>query len=229
METRKLYYLAAPYAHPDPLVKRWRLKTVNLTAGRLMQKGQWVFSPLTHNALLDQYGVFGDWSTWGDYDLEMVARCDALLVLKLPGWEESKGVQGEIKQARKLEKEILYLDPPEDEIYNPECALFSKHLNEFFKDREWDSFHAPKNLAMNLAVEIGEILEHFRWLALDEEPEDKKGLSHEIADAFTMLLHLANKMGIDLLDASYEKLKKNAERYPADLCKGIAKKYTAYE
>jgi nucleoside 2-deoxyribosyltransferase len=99
---KTIAYLAAPYSHQDPATKEWRLEAVAKTCSHLFQQGTWVFSPLTHNMTIDSYGINGNWQQWGDYDIEMLSRCDKLLILKLPGWEDSKGVATEIAHAKKI-------------------------------------------------------------------------------------------------------------------------------
>jgi len=102
-----------------------------------------------------------------------------------------------------------------------------------YAERDWAQFHSPKNLAMNLAVEVGELLEHFRWLtepqSYVEDPRKLSAIREEIGDAFTVLLHLAHTLGIDPLAAAHDKLTQTASKYPADRCKGLADKYTAYQ
>jgi nucleoside 2-deoxyribosyltransferase len=107
---KTIAYLAAPYSHPDPEVKTQRLEAVAKAAAHLFSKGVWVFSPLTHNMTIDVHGIHGNWQQWGEFDLEMMARCDTLLVLKLPGWEASKGVRDEIAYAKKIGLPIEELD-----------------------------------------------------------------------------------------------------------------------
>jgi len=103
---------------------------------------------------------------------------------------------------------------------------------EFVRQREWDRFHTPKNLAMALAGEAGELLELFQWLTPEEseklaqDPAKAKALRHELADIFFYLLRLADRFEIDLESAVWEKLEENARRYPVELSKGNAKKYT---
>ena len=109
---KTIAYLAAPYSHPDPEVKTQRLEDVAKAAAQLFSKGVWVFSPLTHNMTIDAYGIHGNWQQWGEFDLEMMARCDALLILKLPGWEDSKGVRDEITYAKKIGLPIEEIDFP---------------------------------------------------------------------------------------------------------------------
>lgn len=106
-----------------------------------------------------------------------------------------------------------------------------KELQEFSNLRDWDKFHTPKNLAAALSVESAELLEIFQWLS-DEEAinaatdKDLKSRSEEeIADVFIYLLRLADKMGIDIFEAAFQKLKKSAEKYPIELSKGNALKY----
>ena len=113
-------YLAAPHTHPDPKIKELRHELVNRTAYRLISQGIMVYSPLTHNIPLDALGIHGDWLTWKDFDLEMLSRCDRLIVLKLPGWEVSKGVAAEIAHAKELGLPIEWLE--EEEVM---VSLFS--------------------------------------------------------------------------------------------------------
>ena len=84
-------------------------------------------------------------------------------------------------------------------------------LLAFYKERDWEKFHSPKNLVMNLASETGELLDHFRWLTEEESyklgPETRQEVSDEIADVFQSILALAEKLGIDPIQATYHKLK----------------------
>lgn len=105
-------------------------------------------------------------------------------------------------------------------------------LREFAKMREWQQFHSPKNLAMALIAEAGELVEHFQWLSEEQSknlPEEKRGeVALELADVLIYLVRLADTLGIDLLAAADRKMEINAEKYPAELVKGSARKYTAY-
>ncbi len=108
-----------------------------------------------------------------------------------------------------------------------------KELREFAKERDWEQFHSPKNLAMALVVEAAEIVEHFQWLTQEQSkslPTDKlEEIKEEIADVMIFLSNLADKLGIDPLEAAWKKIKKNKEKYPADVVKGKAFKYTEYK
>jgi len=113
-------------------------------------------------------------------------------------------------------------------------ALKSK-LRTFAKERDWDQFHSPKNLAMALAGEAGELLEHFQWLTEEQSkslPADdakKKKVSEELADVAIYLVRLCDKLDIDLEQAIEAKMKANALKYPVSLAKGNATKYTDFQ
>ena len=103
--------------------------------------------------------------------------------------------------------------------------LFTAIL-EFHKERDWDPFHSPKNLVMNLASEVGELVEPFRWLtelqSYKLDPKALEGVCDEIGDVFSCLLYLAHKLGVDPIRASHQKLEKLGRKYPVDLCRGKA-------
>lgn len=105
-------------------------------------------------------------------------------------------------------------------------------LCDFAKERDWEKFHSPKNLAMALAGESGELLEHFQWLSEDESynlSKDKlKEVGEEIADIQIYLLRLADKLNISLELSVQEKIGLNAKKYPAEIVRGSNKKYTEY-
>ncbi len=101
----------------------------------------------------------------------------------------------------------------------------------FAQEREWEQFHTPKNLAMALAGEAGELLEIFQWLDPDAsfltgDQKAKSRAKEEIADILIYLVRLSDRLDIDPLAAAEEKLKANAEKYPVALSKGNARKYT---
>jgi NTP pyrophosphatase (non-canonical NTP hydrolase) len=105
-------------------------------------------------------------------------------------------------------------------------------LREFAAERDWDRFHSPKNLAMALTGEAGELAAEFQWLseaesqALDEAQRER--VRQEAADVFLYLVRLADKLGIDLMEAAHSKMELNARNYPADRVRGSARKYTEY-
>jgi len=103
-----LAYLAAPFSHPDPSVKKWRLQTVNQYVCKLLKEGQMVYSPLTHNAPLIELGMQNSWDTWRELDHLMLSKCELLIVLTLEGWDASIGVASEIEFAKANNIPIAY-------------------------------------------------------------------------------------------------------------------------
>lgn len=103
-------------------------------------------------------------------------------------------------------------------------------LRRFAEERDWGQFHSPKNLAVSLSIEAAEVLEHFQWLTEEQsrslDDASRQAVAHEIADVLLYLLQLADKLGIDPLQAAREKLALNSERYPADKARGTSRKYT---
>ena len=108
-----------------------------------------------------------------------------------------------------------------------------KKIRAFNKERDWEQFHSPKNLAMALNVEVAEIAEHFQWLTENEStnlpPEKLNEIKEEIGDVMIFLLNLSDKLEIDPIQAASEKLEKNKLKYPVDKVKGKSLKYTEYK
>jgi NTP pyrophosphatase (non-canonical NTP hydrolase) len=102
-------------------------------------------------------------------------------------------------------------------------------LAQFAAERDWARFHNPKNLAMALAGEVGELIEHFQWLTFEEAQNlpahTREEVALEAADVLLYLVRLCDRAGIDLAAAAYRKLEMNAQRYPADKARGSAAKY----
>lgn len=103
-------------------------------------------------------------------------------------------------------------------------------LRRFAAERDWEQFHTPKNLAISLAVEVGELLEHVQWgtdaeiAARLQSPDGRAAVAEELADVLIYLTRLADLAGIDLLAAASTKLAANAARYPADEVRGSSAK-----
>lgn len=106
-------------------------------------------------------------------------------------------------------------------------------VNAFVRERDWDQFHSPKNLAMAMIVEAAEVVEHFQWDTLEESKrisdERRTEIGHELADTFVYLLRLAEVTGVDLIAAAHQKIALNAIKYPVEKCKGSNAKYTDYQ
>lgn len=92
-------------------------------------------------------------------------------------------------------------------------------MQQFVSERNWEKFHNAKNLSMSLAIEAGELLEHFQWLTTDEvvsqQGLDRQGIADELADVLCYGLSLANALDIDISQAIEQKMVKNRCKYPA--------------
>ena len=109
-----------------------------------------------------------------------------------------------------------------------------KKVQEFVGERDWTKFHHPKELAISISLESAELLELFQWKNKERLKEIKKNeksmkkLQDEIADILIYILSFSSQLDIDLTSAVINKLNKNNEKYPKELVKGKAKKYTHY-
>lgn len=105
-------------------------------------------------------------------------------------------------------------------------------LRAFARERDWEQFHSPKNLAMALTVEAGELQEIFQWLSEQQscslDVQQRQHVKEEMADVLLYLCRLADVLAIDLQAAALDKLKRNAEKYPVDQVRGKSAKYTEY-
>jgi NTP pyrophosphatase (non-canonical NTP hydrolase) len=103
-------------------------------------------------------------------------------------------------------------------------------LREFAVARDWEKFHTPKNLAMALAGEVGELLAELQWLTPEEsaaamaQEAAAERIRAELGDVALYLVRLADVLDVDLIQAAYDKLDKNERRYSPDLYRGVAEK-----
>ena len=106
----------------------------------------------------------------------------------------------------------------------------TEKIRAFARDRDWEQFHSPKNLAMALSVEVAEVVEHFQWLTQEEsrrpDPARLEEIRQEIGDVMIYLVRLADQLGIDPLQAADEKIQINEKKYPVEKSRGLAAKYT---
>ena len=120
------------------------------------------------------------------------------------------------------------MNPP---TTSPLPAL-ARRLREFAQERDWDQFHSPKNIAMALVAEAGELAAEFQWLteAQSQAPDAAQSarIRAEMADVLNYLVRLADKLGVDLIAAANEKIDLNEHRYPADKVRGSSKKYNEH-
>jgi NTP pyrophosphatase (non-canonical NTP hydrolase) len=104
-----------------------------------------------------------------------------------------------------------------------EIADITNALLKFRNERDWEQFHNPKDLALAINVEAGELLELFLWK--DAKDANIEKVKEELADVFAFAFLLAEKYNLDVKEIVLDKIKKNAEKYPVDKAKGKATKY----
>lgn len=114
-----------------------------------------------------------------------------------------------------------------------DITSLQQKIRKFVDDRDWDQFHNPKDLAISLALEAAEVMEHFQWKNDEEMAAHSKykktEVAEEIADVFYWVLLLSNKLDIDLTQAFADKMKQNEAKYPVSKAKGNHKKYTEHQ
>ncbi|MDZ7841659.1 MAG: nucleotide pyrophosphohydrolase [Gammaproteobacteria bacterium] len=103
-----------------------------------------------------------------------------------------------------------------------------ERLRGFVAERDWEQYHSPKNLAMALTGEVGELVEHFQWLTEAQSRElpeaELQAVREEIADVQIYLMLLADRLGLDLMKAVDDKIRINAAKYPTDRARGTSRK-----
>lgn len=100
-----------------------------------------------------------------------------------------------------------------------------------FRDaRDWKQFHNPKDVALSLVLEAGEVMEHFQWKNKEEMEkyvvDKKEDIADELGDVLYWVLLMSHDLNIDVLDALEKKIKKNEDKYPVEKAKGVHTKYT---
>ncbi len=110
----------------------------------------------------------------------------------------------------------------------PELERLVERLRGFARERDWEQFHSPKNLAMALIVEAAELVEHFQWLTEQQSRQlstEKLGeVEQELADIFIYLIRISDRLEVNLVDAAWRKIEINERKYPADRVRGKAGK-----
>jgi len=104
-------YLASPYSG-TPEEQEYRFRAVSRIAGQFIQEGHIVYSPISHSHPIAQEcpRLGSDWQAWERMDREFIAWCDELWVLKLPGWDNSKGIGEEVMFATEIRKSIRFIE-----------------------------------------------------------------------------------------------------------------------
>lgn len=124
----ELIYLAGPYSHKDPKVMEHRELMHSKCAALLLSQGIHVYSPIAETVNIAKHDSVKDtgWEFWRATDLNKLSRCDRMYVMNIGGWEESKGVRGEVKYAIKNNIPIEYIDE------HATCRMLATDILEVF-------------------------------------------------------------------------------------------------
>ena len=113
-----LLYIASPYSHEDPAVRQARFEAACRMTAELIRQGKPAYSPVVHSHPLCHYGLPLCWDFWQRHDLRFLEMCSEVVVLKLPQWEKSVGVNAEIAAARAMGKPVTFMEPMESRLGN---------------------------------------------------------------------------------------------------------------
>ena len=100
--------------------------------------------------------------------------------------------------------------------------ILMHRIDRFNKDRDWDQFHSPANLAKSIAIESGELLECFQW---NEDNADMAAVKDELADVMNYCLQMCSVIGVDPIEILNNKMDKSEQKYPVEKAKGVSTKY----
>ena len=100
--------------------------------------------------------------------------------------------------------------------------ILKERIDKFNKDRDWDKFHTPRNLAKSISIEANELLECFQW---DNDNFNLQDVKEELADVMNYCLQMSMVLNMDIIDIINEKMDKNEKKYPVNKAKGISTKY----
>lgn len=124
-----VYYLASPYSHDDPMVKRERYLAVVGIASVLTKMGYVLIEPIgTSHPMAELFTLDTGWEYWSRRDHLLIERCDGLIVAMMNGWQDSRGVQAEIKKANELEMPIYYINPANFIGYESRLVTYEPEL-----------------------------------------------------------------------------------------------------
>jgi len=111
------------------------------------------------------------------------------------------------------------------------CEVKNRLL-KFRRERDWEQFHDPKNLAEAISIEAAELLEIFLWKNIENSRDltknEIKRVSEEISDIFIYMIFFCEELNIDLLKEVMQKMEINAKKYPVEKAKGNSEKYTKF-
>ena len=101
-------------------------------------------------------------------------------------------------------------------------SVLLQRIDNFNKDRDWDKFHTPSNLAKSISIEASELLECFQW---NDNDYDLEAVKEELADVMNYCLQMSLVLGVDIIDIINNKMDKTEKKYPIEKAKGVSTKY----
>ena len=143
--------------------------------------------------------------------------------------ESEADAVSKVEEDYNTDKEVLdYSDhiKTDIEIYNPnkfisKLDLLMERIDRFNKDRDWDQFHTPTNLAKSISIEANELLECYQW----NDNANIEDVKEELADVMNYCLQMSMVLGLNPIDIMNKKMDKTEKKYPVDKCKGKSTKY----
>lgn len=100
--------------------------------------------------------------------------------------------------------------------------ILKQRIDKFNKDRDWDQFHTPVNLAKSISIEAAELLECFQW---SNDKYVKEAVLEELADVMNYCIQMSQVLDVDIVDIINKKMDKTELKYPVDKAKGVSTKY----
>ena len=103
--------------------------------------------------------------------------------------------------------------------------LLKQRIDKFNKDRDWDQFHTPSNLAKSISIEANELLECFQW---NDTDYDLDAVKEELADVMNYCIQMSQVLNLDIIDIMNDKMDKTEKKYPVEKAKGVSTKYNKF-
>lgn len=101
--------------------------------------------------------------------------------------------------------------------------ILKQRIDKFNKDRDWDKFHTPSNIAKSISIEASELLECFQW---SDDNYDLESVKEELADVVNYCIQMSQVLNVDIIEIINKKIDKNEKKYPIEKAKGVSTKYT---
>ena len=140
MNKKEIIYLACPYSHSEKYVMTARFMIANKIAAKLIAEGNYVLSPISHTHPIAEEGELPrGWQYWGEFDRKLLSVCTKMIVVKLPYWEWSSGVQAEIELAKELSIPVEYIEY-ESNPHVVETMALAKSMEESISNIQTNVF-----------------------------------------------------------------------------------------